>query len=308
MNDESKHSSRANRDHMTPQADAKRAIISFLTGESCDIHKMTDAVHKLAQQAPDELVGLHHAILRTSHRPEDIYSECQDISECLPDYLALGDQASSRMPSVHLHLQSCDRCSDELTLLQDAVAHRPGWEELSEQLREAESPTLLTLIGQRWQWFSGKTRSLIALSDEDVLLGKRIGAWFLHQPPEVGFSFPDDSKPPLSLSISLPGNTALINLQVIPEYQATPQRWSWRLHLKMQQTSLTPEVHVGIGDMNRLLTGTRVLRSDRSAEFHMPPPTRDGYWLYFEWHLPEGEWQEHKVEVPLRSESSGRDA
>jgi len=175
-----------------------------------------------------------------------------------------------------------------------------------QHLSEAERPALLVLVRQGWQWVTRKLQLPVDLSSDDVALGRLVGAWSLCPSPKPGFSFPDAAAPPLSLSTNLPDNAAKITLRVIPEHQAVQHRTIWRLRLEMDQISPIPEVHVGVGEADRQTTGTRVLSIDRPVEFHMVPPSRDSYWFSFEWRSPQGEWQEAKVELPLRSALFGR--
>jgi hypothetical protein len=69
-------------------ADAKTDIIQFLTGKNLDVYKMELSLIILLKQAPDELEVLRKNILA---EPDDI-NKCGDVSEYLPEYMALGDE------------------------------------------------------------------------------------------------------------------------------------------------------------------------------------------------------------------------
>ena len=64
-----------NKDALCPSLEkAKKEIVCFLSGDSFDGDKVKEAIHKIAQQAPHELMRLRQVLLEGS-------SECRDVVE-----------------------------------------------------------------------------------------------------------------------------------------------------------------------------------------------------------------------------------
>lgn len=115
---------------------AKDRIIQYLIGDNFDPVRLKEAIHELAKTAPEELRQLQQSLLS-----EDL-GECGNVSEVLPYYLALGEDASNQMPGVQLHLQICDRCSVELNALKEVQETQSTWEEISEQIYQNKQTEL----------------------------------------------------------------------------------------------------------------------------------------------------------------------
>jgi hypothetical protein len=103
----------------------------------------------------------------------------------------------------------------------------------------------------------------------------------------------------------LPDHAAHINVKVVPEYLTSEHRHIWRLHLELDPTSTISVIYVAIGNAEHQTTGSRTLNVSRSVEFQLAPPTRDPYWVYFEWKTARGEWQTDKQELRLLDEPKG---
>jgi len=279
--------------------EAKKEIVRFMSGDSFDTGKMASAVHEVIQQAPDELVALRQAIFGEND------DRCQDVSECLPDYLTLDEQAPAQMPDINKHLQSCPFCSAELAMLQEIVKEqRPAWETFAQQLAadEVKQPTLLVLYKNVWRWAKNQQQMLSEFTPKDV--GKKIGDWLLQPPLEfaevIRFT---DTKPPFCLSICLPNNVAQVKLHIIPEHQAANNKNVWKLRLELDQASLLSRMFVDIRKTDAKHPNRKSLRKNRPVEFdNFEPPQENSYWIYFEWQETPGNIRNYETKVPLLSE------
>ncbi|ODS29813.1 MAG: hypothetical protein SCARUB_05085 [Candidatus Scalindua rubra] len=311
-NDKEKRSVKSSRNSINRIAKAKEEIVRFLIGVSFDNKKMSDAVHLLAKQAPDVLEEIQHVIsTESSETSSSGVKECQDVIECLPDYLSLGKDASIRMPNIDSHLKACSNCSAYLSVLNEVTEQSAEWEKLSNQIAETEG--FLVLFRKGWAWLRDKLSNLPLkeLTADDVETGRRIGDWILRPTPKVaigGIRFPDDIKLPISLSIRLPDDVAVINLQVIPEYQTIEKKEIWNLICEIDPSHKfkVSSLGVGIGNKDRLTTGIRAICVKGPVSFILDPPVQESYWLYFEWQQPEGNWQVYKTDLRLLEASEDK--
>jgi len=225
--------------------------------------------------------------------------ECRDVSASLPEYLILGDEAHSEMPEIHIHLQSCRRCYADLTMLKEAGEHS-AWENFAREITKPPPPSSLILVKNVWKWLTNNLQIEAELSENDI--NRNVGDWLFQSFGEVattGVHFPDDVKPPLSLSTELPNNLAKIHLKVIPEYRASEHKEIWNLHLELDETSQLSRILAGAEHKNDMIA-KKSLRKDRPVEFQLTPPMHNNYSLIFEWKSSDGKWQKHRTEIPLQ--------
>lgn len=276
-------------------------IARFLSGKSLDRSRMAQAVRELKRQAPEYLEGLRRNLLADTAGAEGAAHDCFDVRAMLPTYQALGERGPARMPEIHAHLQQCSQCQVYAKVLHELEQDRGEWIGLSRQIREGERSAYLVLGERVWQWVADALAKPVALSRDDEAIGRRVGAWSLRAQPAAAVGRLAESHRPVALTASLPGNIGLVNLQVTPGFQAAAHATFWSLHLELDTRSRLSSLYVGVGDADRLSTGSRELRADRPVEFRVDPPAGKFYWLYFEWKTAQGEWKTAKLELPLRS-------
>jgi len=279
---------------------ARRTLIAYLAGDQPDV-EINEAVNTLRRLAPDILLDLSQRLLGEYEQVEAI---CWEMSERLDEYLSLGDEAAARMPLLHSHLASCPNCQDQLETLRAVVdEQRESWLAFSQSLGRPKQTLVLTRRAG-WQW-RGAERSLWrALTKQDVTDERVIGAWRLAPAPERAFSFKlhEDIKPPLSLSLSLPEDAALVRLHVIPGHVVAVHKEVWQLVIELDPDSRLKSLIVGVGDKQAMTKGNATLRADREWTFQIEPPGQDAYWIHFSWTSDASSgatWREYKSELLL---------
>jgi hypothetical protein len=293
-------------------------IIKFLTGDHLDRETLGDAVRVLQRDAPDVLEHLVGALgaTRLKGSPDEEHDW-----ESLQDYLDLGPDGPTQMPEVHLHVLLCDECAATLEMLREGAALSVEWRadlepvaaaavsstEWRDDVEDDEGGVAMALaLGERgWKWVARSRAAsatvLGSLGDADARLGRRVGEWVLRQlaPSELGFAFPDDTKPLVALLTTLHDGAAKIGLAVVPVFVATTHQWEWRLRLELVAPARLARVDVGIGTQERRTSGTHTLTVTRPVEVAVAQPMRAAYWLHFEWRMLDGSFHTQAIELPL---------
>jgi hypothetical protein len=287
---------------------ARRTLIAYLAGDQPGI-EINEAVNTLCKLAPDILLDLRQRLVGEHERAEAV---CWEMSEHLDEYLSLGAEAATRLPLVHIHLASCPNCRDQSETLRAVVSEQhESWLAFSQSLSKPKQ--VLVLTGRSgWQW-RGASRSLWrALTEQDVKDEHAVGAWRLAWAPEraFGFKLHEDIKPPLSLSLSLPEDAALIRLHVIHEYVVTMHRDMWRMAVELDPGSRLKSLIVGVGNEQAITKESITLEVGSERTFQIEPSEQDFYWLHFAWPsdaAPGSEWLEYKAQLRLRFDPNGEE-
>lgn len=265
---------------------AKDVLARYLAGDPLEPHRVDDAIRVLSALAPEELERMHLATLE---------SACAAVGDLLAEYAALGDSAATVMPHVGAHLNRCDSCRKALD---EVIEVRSAWVALADRLRPREESPVLVLMRSAWHWLWSARGALKALSAEDCGLGRRLGDWML-QPSQVvarGFS---EAGPPIRLAMDLPRTASRVQVDVTPKYHSTAHRQEWNIRVGLLVGGDLQSVWVGLGDQARNRTGFRDVAHSRPAEFTMPVPSIERYWVHFDYRTVGGESVASAVELPL---------
>jgi hypothetical protein len=278
---------------------SKLQIIRFVVGEDADPQKLAEAVNHLRQVAPDELESLHQQIAE----PEE---SCWLVFECLEEYVSLSDDAPERMPDVHLHLQSCVRCSSELSQFREAVQLRDEWVMFSNDLRQKQAtPAWLALFKQGWQWLTADQKP-VRLDTPGMENEIRLGGFSVRLAAASSYHLAGGFQAtPVHFSTLPKEDAPHIDLELTPKRFGTAHSYEWQIEAKLNENSPIPVAHVSIGKADQETSSSRELRHGRNVEFRLPPPAQESYWLYIEWQSSANEWQKDKIELPVRDELNG---
>ncbi len=238
--------------------------------------------------------------------------ECIDVSQSLEDYVALAEEGPRKMPSIHEHLDHCERCKNEVLVLERVRADIAEWEKLAAAL--CKPPPRLVLIKGEWRWPEAAGQKATAVTPEDFTFGRQVANWQLGPPQvhAVGFNAigleHQGRIPQVALSISLDEIRSTLVLKVTPEFLPTVHAETWLLSLQLEPDAAiepcttTPRIRVGLGDQERAERGWRTLVPDKMVEFKVSAPGLCNYWLHLEWSDARGERIQKKLEIPLGSE------
>jgi hypothetical protein len=227
------------------------------------------------------------------------------VLEQLEAYLALGDDAGSQMPEVQAHLEQCSHCAQALQGLREAVSEDP-WIELLEHIETTVGrPTHALLGALQWHWGHEGSHDLGApLPTGQGFVG--LGTWLARcTPAEQAATGLAATARPLQLSTWLPGGLAQIAVEVETIRSGAEHRPLWRLTFRLDNHSDVREIHLALGCARGLITGMRALRVGGAVEFRVKPPDTDAYWLHVQCLDSQGQWQEHRLELPLLDRTGG---
>jgi CHAT domain-containing protein len=278
---------------LSPLAAAKEEIARYLSGASQDTAGMRQAVQDLLRHGPAELARFLKTLFGQARGDGNMPDECGEIPDHLPEYLELGAAGPERFPAIPGHLASCPACTSHLALLEEVSRHGPAWAELARQLRGSQDGGALVLTPQGWR------QAGTGLKPEPDAWS---GPWKLEPTPSAGsVRFPDDAQSAQGLVTELPGGAGRIELRVQPEHRGSDHRQVWKLSFRLEEPRV-PLVQVGVGGPDTVRPGRRSLRPDRPVQLQLAPPARTPYHADFAWKSEQGEWQEHRIEIPLRVE------
>jgi hypothetical protein len=282
-------------------ASAKENIIGYITGEISDKEQIRADVQLLLREAPHELEVFPELLrFESNTMPGEELRDCQEVSECLSDYLALGAIAPTRMPEVSYHLEQCKQCSTELSILEEVSHQSAAWEEFTQKVRRLDAPVgWLVLFKEGWVVVKEHVSHILK---ENTITAARVGDWLIESVGKPAFHY-SETKPPITLSLLLPNGVAYVKLEVSPKYLPREKKERWNLHFTFDSSrSKVSFIRVGIGNEERSRTGTRRLDEDNPVDFAIDPPTTaKNCWLHFEWKYPGDKWQKYKIKFHSRT-------
>lgn len=269
-------------------ADARRLVISFLSGEIDEVPAAQ--LEFLITHDPDFLDSLGGGASRGA-------------SACLsPDILTAfaespPDRAADMFQSEATHLEECAMCRFEIDALRRVIsAEAPAWERFARELDQNDA--VLILVGSNWVLADRVTRETAGdLTSAPV----QVGAWNFEVSPRRSFALALP-KPPLAGSRVALGGSAPLFVEITPTHIVSRKKEEWVVSVKLGRDA---SVELALIELRSLPNerGPRREQVSRGEEvrFTVEPPRERFLWIWVEGWFGgrDGRKEQDLVEIPL---------